>query len=143
MINAFAQRKRSQRGASIVEFSLVFLLFLVVVVALFEFGRGMWTYATISHAARQAARFCMIRGSVNPATTSELRTVVERHCKTLDLANLTINSAWNDVTAPASINRGDIVMVRVNYPFKFVAAPLLLAGDTIQMSSTSRVVVAN
>ena len=44
-----------RHGATIVEFSLVFLLFVVVLVALMEFGRAMWTYATIAHAARQGA----------------------------------------------------------------------------------------
>ena len=48
------RRDTRQRGATIVEFSLVFLLFVVILVALMEFGRAMWTYAMIAHATRQA-----------------------------------------------------------------------------------------
>ncbi len=59
-----------RHGATIVEFSLVFLVFVVVLVALMEFGRAMWTYATIAHAARQGARYCMVHGTENTATIS-------------------------------------------------------------------------
>ena len=63
------RRDTRQRGATIVEFSLVFLLFVVILVALMEFGRAMWTYAMIAHATRQAGRYCMVHGTENPATT--------------------------------------------------------------------------
>ena len=63
-----ARLARTRRhGATMVEFSLVFLLFVVVLVALMEFGRAMWTYATIAHAARQGARYGMVHGSAKPS----------------------------------------------------------------------------
>ena len=60
------RRDTRQRGATIVEFSLVFLLFVVILVALMEFGRAMWTYAMIAHATRQAGRYCMVHGTEKP-----------------------------------------------------------------------------
>ncbi len=44
--------KKRRRGATVVEFSLVFMLFLVVITALIEFSRVMWTYATLAHVTR-------------------------------------------------------------------------------------------
>ncbi len=56
-------RKRSgagRRGATIVEFALVFVLFFVVLLAIMEVGRGMWVYATIATATRRAGDYCMV-----------------------------------------------------------------------------------
>lgn len=142
------QRHR-RRGATIVEFALTFMLFFVMVLALMELGRGMWTYATIAHASRQAGRYCMIRGSENPTTLTAIREVVEKHCSGLNTSALTISCAWRspveDVSTadPADVERGDIVEVRVSYPFHLVAGGLILAGNTIQMGATTRMVVAN
>ena len=47
---ASADRRVSRRGAAIVEFSLVFILFLLIVVGALEMGRAFWTYATLAHA---------------------------------------------------------------------------------------------
>ena len=57
------KKSNGQSGAAIVEFSLVFMLFLVLSIGLFEMGRAMWIYTTLSHAARQGARFAMVRGT--------------------------------------------------------------------------------
>lgn len=138
-------RKKRRRGAVIVEFSLVFILFIVVVMTLMEFGRAMWTYATLAHATRQVARFCMIRGSANPATAAQLQAVVKRHCSSngLDSSQVVATTTWNDDPSPASISRGDFVEVRLTYPFRFVTAPLILGDNDLPISSTSRMMVAN
>jgi len=138
-------QKKRRRGAVIVEFSLVFMLFLVVLVALMEFGRAMWTYATLAHTTRQVARFCMVRGSENPATAAQLQAVVKRHCSSngLDSSQVVATTTWNDDPSPASISRGDFVEVQLTYPFRFVTAPLILANSDLPISSTSRMVVAN
>ena len=48
--------RHSQRGQAMVEFSLVILLFIGLVVALFDLGRGIYTYNGVSEAAREIAR---------------------------------------------------------------------------------------
>ena len=133
-----------QRGATIVEFSLVFLVFVVVLVALMEFGRAMWTYSTIAHAARQAGRYCMVHGSANPATSYGVEQAVKKHCIGLDPSQIQVTATWADGVAAADVERGDAVKVQVTYPFQFVAAGLLVeSGGTIQMSSTTQMTVLN
>jgi hypothetical protein len=56
--------RHSQRGQAMVEFSLVILLFVGLVVALFDLGRGIYTYNGVSEAAREIAR----RTIVHPGT---------------------------------------------------------------------------
>ena len=143
-----ANKHHARRGATIVEFALTFLLFLLVVLTLLEIGRGMWTYTTLAQATRQAGRYCIIRGSENPTTTANIETVVKRHCRDLNLPDVSVSCVWNpnDATPrldPAQVRRGDIVQIKVNYPFRLVSSPLILAQSTLMMSSTTRMVVAN
>ena len=133
-----------RRGAALVEFSLVFLLFVVVLVAMIEFGRGMWTYATIAHAARQGGRYCMVRGSFNPTSLTAVKTAVKKHCIGLDASQIGVTATWNGGADPTAIERGDFVEVEVTYPFQFAAAGLLLEGsNSIAMSSKTRMVLLN
>ena len=137
-----------RRGMVMVEFTLVFMLFFVVLLTLMEMARGMWTYVTIATAARQAGAYCMVRGTHNPATLADVQTVVDRWCMGLDLSEVTLSTTWNPddddpITDPADVSRGDIVQVRVTYPFRLITGDLVIDGGTIQMGSTTRMVVAN
>ena len=134
-----SQRNQRRRGSVIVEFALVFMLYLVVVLGLMEFGRCMWTYATVAHAARQAARFCMVRGTINPATTTDIENVVKRFAMGLEDSKLTVNTTYD----PATIDRGDIIEVEVGYPFQFVTSPILVYGSTLNLSARTEITIAN
>src|SRR3990172_12515989 len=48
---------RSRKGQGLVEFALAFPVFLLIVFGIFEFGRLMFSYATVFTASREAARF--------------------------------------------------------------------------------------
>jgi Flp pilus assembly protein TadG len=127
-----------RRGNAVVEFSLSFLLFLGLVVSLFEFSRLAWTYTAVHYASRQASRFTTVRSSTNPTTTTEILGVARSHAIGLDPALLTMVTNYN----PATVARGSLITVRLNYPFNFAFAAL--APQTgIPLQSTSLVVVAS
>jgi hypothetical protein len=143
-----ANKDHSRRGATVVEFALTFLLFLLIILTMLEIGRGIWTYTTLAQAARQAGRYAIVRGSENPTTLANIRTVVERHARGLEGSRISINAAWNPSAEtpnldPAAVNRGDIVEIKLIYPFQLVSSPIVLAQSTVMMSSTTRMVVAN
>jgi hypothetical protein len=54
---ACASRRRGQAGQALVEFSLTIVLLLTVLIGIFEFGRLVWLYDTISNLAREIARY--------------------------------------------------------------------------------------
>ena len=54
------ERFGSRRGQSMVEFSLVFVLFITMMAGMFEFGRALWVYTTLAHATREGARYAMV-----------------------------------------------------------------------------------
>ncbi len=137
-------KRNGERGHAMVEFSLVFILFVTVVVGLMEFGRAIWTYTTVIHATRQVGRYCMVRGSLDPTTLTDVRAVVVRHATGLESSKIGLTGLWGDVVDdPSGVERGDVIEVRVAYPFQLVTGALLIPNSTIQMASTTRTLAAN
>ena len=71
--------QRDERGSVLVEFSLVFALFVLVIYALISFGMILATKSSLTHAAAEGAR-AAISVVDDPSTT----TVDEREAKALD-----------------------------------------------------------
>jgi Flp pilus assembly protein TadG len=53
-------RRRSSRGQGLVEFALVIPIFLLVLVAIFDLGRAVFAYNTLTNAAREGARIAIV-----------------------------------------------------------------------------------
>ena len=130
--------EQRRRGASIVEFSLVFILLMLVVLGLMDLGRGVWAYTTVAQASREAARYIMVHGSANPASDSDIENVVVQHAIGLDASKLEVSTSYDDDS-----ERGDTVDVSVSYDFQLLTAPLILRSGTITLAANSRTVLAN
>lgn len=57
--------RRRTRGQGLVEFALVIPLIILLVFAIIDLGRGIFTYNTLAQAARQAARTAIVNQNVN------------------------------------------------------------------------------
>ncbi len=57
-------RHRS-RGQALVEIALVLPLFLLFLLGVVDFGRGIYTYAVISNGAREGARYAIVHGALS------------------------------------------------------------------------------
>ncbi len=132
-------RGQGRRGASIVEFALVFLLLMLVVLGLMDLGRGIWTYTTVAQASREASRYIMVHGSANRTTAADIENVVARHAIGLDASKLQVSTSYDDEDS----KRGDTVDVSVRYDFQLLTAPLVLQSGTITLAANSRTVLAN
>ena len=51
---------RRSRGQALVEFALVIPLFLLMLIALFDLGRAVFAYNTLTNAAREGARIAIV-----------------------------------------------------------------------------------
>ena len=83
-------RFSSEKGSELVETSAVILLFMILVMGVFQFGRAYNIYQTITNAAREGARFAVAPergGGVTYPTTSEVRTVVVNFLNSANLAD--------------------------------------------------------
>ena len=79
---------RRSRGQALVEFALIIPVFLLLLVALFDLGRAVFAYNTLTNAAREGARIAI----VNQDTTSIVnRAKSQTAIVELDAPNVTIN----------------------------------------------------
>ena len=132
--NARRPADPKRRGATMVEFTLFFLLYLTIMMGLMEGGRAIWTYTTLSYAARQGARYAMVHGVGSPVSDDAIETRVEQNA--IGLGEVDVTTAWlpdNSV--------GSFVEVRVRYNFHFIGAKLFMPTADLVLGSTSRMMV--
>lgn len=150
--------RRDQRGASLVEFALVFPIFVLVILGLVSFGMMLALKQGVTNAAADAAR--SVVGVVDNAATPAVDERIERARTTVtnrldwlggNSANLVTSVSWYNAgsgaceavavgTAPPS---PPTICVRVSYPYsdhKLVPAPTFGVST---LSSEARVQVGS
>ena len=112
-------------GQTLVEFSICLVLFLLLVFGVFDLGRGVYAYNTITHCAREGVRYAVVHGSksatpVGPAANDvTLANWVYRYAVGLQTNNLTVTSSWPDGNVAGS---NAVVNITVRYTFQPVTA---------------------
>ena len=120
-------RRDSQRGNGLVEFALVMPLVALIIVAIFDFGRGVYAYNAVANAAREGARY----GVAAPTDDSGIIAKTRQMALGLDLADLTVT-----VTRPTA----DTIRVYVQYVFHLITplmTEVLSGSNTITLESTA------
>jgi Flp pilus assembly protein TadG len=130
-------RRRTRRGQTLVEFALILPIFLLLVIGIFDFGRAVYAYNTISNAAREAVRTAIVDQNVSVITAE----AVSRSATVgVTAADVTVEFRTSDLSAlcvaPYAI--GCVAVVTVGYDYT-AATPVIgnLIG-TISMSATTR-----
>ncbi len=156
--------KHAQRGASMVEFAISASALLLIMFGILEFGRVMYTYHTVSNAARLASRWAMVRGSGCSAldhcnaSSADIQNYVNSIVPMVDSststasgcssAGLCATAKWSNSSDPSvdcsddgTNAPGHLVCVTVSYPFNF-AIPFV-SSTALTLSSTSKMVISN
>ena len=143
------------RGQSLVEFSLVFPIIVLLIVGFFEIGRAVFAYNTIANAARQGVRVATVNQLADVTDCDETRPIEDpyephwsmRGCAIMAGSVLGISAANVSVAYAAppgttldcdpTLHVGCIASVTVTYDFS-VSTPFvnMLIGP-IAMSQTS------
>jgi Flp pilus assembly protein TadG len=129
---------RRQRGNAMIETALTMVLYLTIVFGIVGFGRIMWGYTFVSHAAREATRWASVRGSqsVTPVSTAG---PIDSYIRNNDMMGLnpanmpTITASWDPGNDP-----GNTVTVTVTYN----ATLLVPFVPAITLSSTSKMPIS-
>ena len=67
-LRTFFSRGEGERAQSLVEFSLLLPLMLLIITGLIDVGRAVWEENTLAYAAREGTRYAIVHGSAgNPA----------------------------------------------------------------------------
>jgi Flp pilus assembly protein TadG len=134
--------KRGERGQALVEFSLVSLLFFVLVFGVIDFGMGMHTWITVTNASREGARVGAVHadsdGSTDCNPLPDSGTIERKVCDvagSLNGDNISISVTGAD---PDGDNTGDPVTVEVGYTYNLVT-PLgaVVNFDSLDFAATS------
>ena len=133
-----APRSDKRQGAVYVEFALGFLLFITLVFGVFEGARMIWAYASITHAAREGARYAMVHGHQSPVADSAIETYAEARAPGLAPGDVTVTTTWEDTDKEGS----SVVRVQVAYPISMIASTMLFGKQTMNLSYTARAVIA-
>ena len=111
---------RSQAAQSLIEFALVVPIFLIILCSIFEFGRALIEFTSISNAAREGARAGIVQSkSISDITTAALSTTVTAGAQ----PDVTITAYRNNspLTDPSTRQPGDFVQVQVSHSFRPIA----------------------
>ena len=130
-----------ERGASIVEFAIVGVLFFTMLFGIIEFGRLLWIHNELTRATRRAARYAVTHGdagfenAVNVAVYG--RADVGGTAKPI-IPDLTVNDVTVTASSEYGINVG-VVTVTIDYDFNYVVR---LIGTYVEMPTYQTVLPA-
>ena len=127
----------SGRGQSLVEFALIFPIFILVLVGLFDLGRAVFAYNTISNASRESVRVAIVN-----QTTTAVQGEALKQAVSLGLAPTDVTITYTDpddstslCTAPYGI--GCVASVTVQYAYS-AATPVIsqIIGPFVMTATT-------
>jgi Flp pilus assembly protein TadG len=136
-------RYQDRQGQALVEFALALIVFLVLLMGIFDLGRGIYMYNGVSQAAREIARVTSVHPGVTLGSSAETAAVVATQKSLVpNLGNPTFACVDIDDSAVAGTCRGGMrVKVTIVAPYRPVTPILGLVG-TWNMSSTSAVSIS-
>ena len=131
---------RDCRGQALIEFAVCSVLLLALIFAVVEFGRMMLVYTTIGNAARIGARYAIVHGSDNLASTTQITTAVNGFLKagTITTSSATVTVGYPgkpDGTSSNCTDPGCRVTVTVSYPYDPLVTYFPLGTITLTSSS--------
>lgn len=112
---------RCSRGQSLVEFSLILPILMILVFGILDFGLGLRSYISLSNAVREGARYASVGNPVgiesdcNGMTND---TVYGRIC--VATGGLDLTELDPDVSFPQGVAPGNSVVVSADYTYHFV-----------------------
>ena len=126
-MNTWTNFRRSE-GSSLVEFSLVALMLVLVLLSVAEMGRMVLVYTALNDAARAGVRYAIVHGSDTgaltscaPSSCSGISSVVQNYASAglLTSANVTTAVSYPDKDSKNNTlnTPGSRVTVRVSYTY--------------------------
>jgi hypothetical protein len=136
-------RRNGSRGQALVEFSLTVMIFLVLLMGIFDFGRAIFMYNGVAEAAREIARVTSVHPGAALGGSPETAAVVTTQKRIIpNLGNPTFACLDIDntsVTGPECIPDDHAVKVTISAVYTPATPLLSFLGDiTLSSSSTAK-----
>jgi hypothetical protein len=137
--------ERRDRGQALVEFSLAIVVFLVLMMAIFDFGRAIMQYNGVAQAAREIARVTAVHEGTDFSTPEgrsvETLAVIETQKRLVPaLEDPTITCVLIDGSVKATTcEEGDWINVEIHASYSPITPLLGLVGTWDLFSSSTSV----
>ncbi len=148
MIRLLRAAVRREGGQALVEFSLVSLIFFLLIFGTIDVGRAVWNYNTLAQATREGTRYAIVHGAnssdpsgpgsayyTSPNTDTNVTQVVETYAAGLNSEQLTVQALWPNGTN----SDGDPVTVTSQYTYQPIFNFLGILSFTMSSSSTMNI----
>ena len=168
VLGATMTRPRERgRGQALAEFALIVPIFLILALIMVDFARGIYTYAVISNAAREGARYAIVHGvlsaadnppasgpgTADPNGSINVVPAAIANAIGVDPSRLRVGVCWGyRCTVPADCSAGtntasnpiaDVpVTVRTCYDFQAITASFIRSA-TLRLSAESTLTVTH
>ena len=124
-----------EKGAAAVEFALIVPIFLVLVLGIFEFGRGFNIQVSLSEAAREAARYAAIHYADEGYTDEDAQNAGIDAAPSVDLELEDVALTYD----AGACSPGENVLVTVTFDTTYMTGlPGLVPGIPTDLSISAR-----
>ena len=130
---------KHQRGATAVEFAIVFPLLILLMFGIIEFSVILYDKAMITNASREGARAGIVSQLVR-VSDAQIQSVVDNYCK-LYLISFKSGAAPVTSVARAGSTFGSELSVTVTYTYSFLALPKFVTGIVGPIDLTAKSVM--
>lgn len=127
----------SGRGQSLVEFALIFPIFILVLVGLFDLGRAVFAYNTISNASRESVRVAIVNQTTADVQGEALKQAVSLGLSPTDVTISYLDPDGSGALCTAPYGVGCVASVTVQYAYS-AATPVIgqIIGPFTMTSTT-------
>ncbi len=131
---AFHSRKYGEKGVTMVESSLIMMVFFFLLIGVMECGRLLSSYHFLANASREAVRWAMVRGgdSGRAADAAAVTRYVKSIAPGMDTSAITVTTTWTPDNDP-----GSAVKVDIQYAFVSIV-PFI---PPVTMNSASQITI--
>lgn len=131
----FSRLRHTEAGQALVEFTLILPLFLILLFAIVDFGRGFYTWLLVTNAAREGARVAAVQSDDATITDRIYDSFCENYPSDCGLDPAELSIAKDNVQGA----RGEPVSVTLTYDFEF-ATPI---GPILQLFTGGNLTAPN
>jgi hypothetical protein len=133
------RRGRGQRGQGLTEFALIFPVFILLLVLVFDFGRAIYAHHTISNAARQAARVAIVDQTEDPIRAMAMAETVGLNPDDITVPDPAYGCPIGTAPSPPAVLKiGCEAEVTVDYGYRPLTPIVGSIIGPINMSATTR-----
>jgi Flp pilus assembly protein TadG len=140
-------RRRDTRGQTLVEFALALPIMVLLLMALFDFGRAIFAYNTVSNAARDGARIAIVDQSLTSGVSNAAQAAADQATglglDPTDLNEIRVQYLMPDLSTVCPSSWGEwagcVAEVRVQYLFTASTPVIGNIIGPITVGSTTRI----